>query len=93
MREIRIASDQADGGWRFSVEVEEKGSSRSYSVLLGRDFYEGLRTEAPPERVVRASFEFLLERESKESILSQFTIPETILRYFPEYAAEIKKRI
>ena len=93
MREIRVASDEADGGWRFSVEVEEKESSRSYSVTLGRGFYEGLGTEAPPDRVVRASFEFLLEREPKESILSQFTIPDTILRYFPEYAAEIKKRV
>ncbi len=93
MREIRVTSDDADAGRRFSVEVEEDGSKRSYSVTLKRSFYEELGTETPREKVVQASFEFLLEREPKESILSQFTIPDTILRYFPEYTAEIKNRV
>lgn len=93
MHEIRVSPDEAGGGWRFSVVVEENGSKRSYSVTLRMDFYEGLGTETTPDRVVRASFEFLLEREPKESILPQFTIPDTILRYFPEYATEIRKRV
>jgi hypothetical protein len=41
---------------------------------------------------VRRSFEFLLERESKESILSRFDL-SLISRYFPEYEQEIKRRL
>ena len=41
---------------------------------------------------MRKSFEFLLEREPKESILRQFDLP-LIGRYFPEYEREIKKRL
>lgn len=92
MREIRISPDDA-GDWRFSVEVEEDGSSRSYAVTLIQSFYEELATEASPEAVVQASFEFLLEREPKEAILTRFTIPDTILRYFPEYNSDIPERV
>jgi len=35
--------------------------------------------------------EFLLERESKESILRAFALPE-IVRYFAEFEREIGKR-
>jgi len=38
--------------------------------------------------LVRRSFEFLLARESNESILRQFDL-SAIERYFPEYAREI----
>ena len=37
-----------------------------------------------PEELVRRSFEFLLQRESKESILREFEL-SVIQRYFPEY--------
>jgi hypothetical protein len=36
--------------------------------------------------------EFLLEREPKESILTEFELP-LIGRYFPEYEPELKRRI
>jgi hypothetical protein len=36
------------------------------------------------EQLVRDSFEFLLQRESKESILAQFELA-VIKRYFPDY--------
>jgi hypothetical protein len=41
---------------------------------------------------VRRSFEFLLEREPKESILARFDL-SVISRYFPEYEDEIKRRL
>ncbi|HKE87714.1 MAG TPA: hypothetical protein VKB50_28365 [Vicinamibacterales bacterium] len=47
---------------------------------------------ASPERLIEASFEFLLEREPASSILSTFALP-VIERYFPEYPAEIRKRL
>ncbi len=37
-----------------------------------------------PEALVRRSFEFLLQRESKESILREFDL-SVIQRYFPDY--------
>jgi hypothetical protein len=45
-----------------------------------------------PEDFVKKSFEFLLKREDKDSILKEFNIKQ-ISEYFPEYEAEIKKTI
>lgn len=44
-----------------------------------------------PEDFVK-SFEFLLDRESKDSILRQFDIAQ-INDFFPEYEKEIKKAL
>ena len=44
------------------------------------------------ERVVRASFEFLLEREPPSSILPEFSL-DVIGRYFPEYEDELPRRL
>ena len=44
------------------------------------------------ERVVRISFEFLLEREPASSILSEFSL-DVIGRYFPEYDDELARRL
>jgi hypothetical protein len=41
-----------------------------------------------PERLVRRSFEFLLAREPKESILKESELP-LIQKYFSEYKTEI----
>jgi hypothetical protein len=46
---------------------------------------------ADPSDLIRRSFEFLLARESKESILASFEL-STISRYFPEYEMEIRRR-
>ena len=42
--------------------------------------------------LITKSFEFLLERESNQSILKKFNL-EVIGQYFPEYIDEIKKLI
>jgi hypothetical protein len=44
------------------------------------------------EELLKASFEFLLEREPNTSILSSFDLP-VISRYFPEYEHEIVARL
>lgn len=44
------------------------------------------------ERIVRASFEFLLEREPASSILPEFSL-DVIGRYFPEYEDELPRRL
>ena len=57
---------------------------------------EDLLRLAPPgvtvERLVEASFAFLLEREPRESILREFSLA-VISRYFPEYEHEIRRRL
>jgi hypothetical protein len=47
---------------------------------------------ADPERLVRASFAFLLEREPASSILAEFELSD-IGRYFPEYWDELPRRL
>ena len=44
------------------------------------------------DRVVRVSFEFLLEREPASSILPEFSL-DVIGRYFPEYDDELPRRL
>ena len=55
-----------------------------------------LRSLAPSgtraDTAVEASFAFLLEREPRESILRAFDLA-VISRYFPDYEAEIRKRL
>ena len=48
--------------------------------------------ETSPERLIEASFEFLLEREPASAILSSFALP-VIERYFPEYPSAIRARL
>jgi hypothetical protein len=45
-----------------------------------------------PQRLVAASFEFLLAREPRESILRSFDLP-VIERYFPGFEAEIRRQM
>ena len=48
--------------------------------------------DTSPERLIEASFEFLLEREPASAILSSFALP-VIERYFPEYPSTIRARL
>lgn len=43
-----------------------------------------------PEELIRKSFDFLLEREPKESILREFEVA-AIARYFPDYEEAVRK--
>jgi hypothetical protein len=77
----------------FRVRVIEGGSESVHQVTLNPEDYARLAGEAvDPKELIRKSFEFLLEREPKESILGRFDL-SVISRYFPEYEREIKKRL
>lgn len=85
MIEVRRKSEN-----EFTVTVEESGSKSEYTVTLDDEYYQHLtRGKTEKEELVRKSFEFLLQRESKESILSRFDL-RIISRYFPEFENEIK---
>lgn len=68
----------------FDVTID--GSSR-HRVTVPASFGDG-----DLERVVRVSFEFLLEREPASSILREFSL-DVIARYFPEYEDELPRRL
>jgi hypothetical protein len=80
---------EADG-WVCQVEVREEGSPTRHSVRVTEDDLARLGGGRSPEQLVRQSFEFLLERESKESILPTFDLAD-ISRYFPEYEREMAR--
>ena len=76
----------------FEVTVKLK-STTQHLVHLSNDFYKSLTDgKVSHENLIKASFEFLLERESNNSILSQFDL-EVISHYFPEYEKEMKRRL
>ena len=88
-----MACEAVDDGFRCRVRVGiDRGATRhTVSVAAGT-----LARLAPgagtPDELVRASFEYLLEREPRESILRTFDLP-IIERYFPGYEAEVRSRL
>lgn len=77
----------------FRVRVAERESVSTHRVTLSSEDFQRLAGgKASPEDLVRRSFEFLLEREPKESILARFDL-SVIARYFPEYDREIARRL
>lgn len=93
MAEIEIRATNDDGDWRAEVVVREGGSETRHSVTVSAETLTRLAPgDVDPARLLRASFEFMLEREPKESILRAFELP-LIGRYFPEYEGEIRRRL
>jgi len=89
MADISVSTSETGDGWTAHVTVSEGSSSSSHSVTIGQGYYQQLTgNDYSPEQLVEISFEFLLEREPKESILRRFDLP-TISRYFPEYEETI----
>jgi hypothetical protein len=88
----KIAVEKVDAS-HFRVRVIDAGSESVHQVTLDpKDLARFAGAPVEPEVLIRKSFEFLLEREPKESILSRFDL-SVISRYFPEYEREIKKRL
>ena len=90
MAEIGISST---GPGEFRVSVRDGESETSHHVTVPEDLIEDLGlAQDDHERVVRESFEFLLEREPASSIMSEFSL-DVITRYFPEYPQELPRRL
>lgn len=81
------------GGGTFRVRVVQGTGSTSHTVTVPPSLMEDLDVgEVVPERVVRESFAFLLEREPAGSILSEFSLDQ-IAQYFPEFEEELPRRL
>ncbi|MBM3897427.1 MAG: hypothetical protein FJ358_02735 [Thaumarchaeota archaeon] len=90
---INIKSSTVKDGWVFTIQVQESNGTTEHRVRMNQADYRKLTNNTvSPEECVRKSFEFLLERESKESILREFDIMK-IAYYFPEYPKELERRI
>ena len=88
---IKVSKQVADEeGWIFHVEVAEGAGKTEHTVSLPRPYYEKLTkgNKLPPDTLVERSFEFLLSKEPKESILASFTLSD-IATYFRDYENEI----
>jgi hypothetical protein len=80
------------GDTAFRVTVAEVGSQTIHQVTLTDTVAAKYAPGQPRERLIQASFEFLLEREPKESILREFDLT-VIERYFPEYPRKITEKL
>ncbi|HWP83959.1 MAG TPA: hypothetical protein VNN17_02110 [Terriglobia bacterium] len=86
-----MQSKRQGAGWDCQVTISESGSQTTHAVRVEEADRDRLAGPAVPvERLVEKSFEFLLAREPKESILRSFALP-LIGRYFPEYEREVRK--
>ena len=79
-------------GPTYYVSVEEPNGSTAHVVTVWPSDLARYAPDATPEALIEASFQFLLEREPKESILTRFELP-VIERYFPDYPAVIARML
>ena len=88
MNRIDVACEaRADAGWTCRVRVDD--ATEHLVGVTPADLERLAPGSSDPEDLVRRSFEFLLAREPKESILRSFDLP-VIGRYFPDYEREIR---
>lgn len=85
---VSLVSDDNEE-YTYDVEVNEGGSATEHRIVLTFEDYEALEeVYTDPEELIKKSFEFLLEREPKESILGEFNLMD-IGKNFPEYQEEV----
>jgi hypothetical protein len=92
---VVCVADPGGGAWTCAVRVADPGSSTDHEVLVDEiDLPPALDGADTPdvERLVAATFDFLLEREPKGSILRRFDLA-VVRRYYPDYPAEIARRL
>jgi len=94
MSDIIVSKKEDKGGVEiYDVDVSDSGSSASFVVRVTSESQSRFLPEGfTSAELVEESFRFLLEREPKESILSNFEI-STIEGYFPEYPERISERL
>jgi hypothetical protein len=89
--DIGVDCEPAAGGWSCTVRLSDGASATEHTVRVTASDLARLAPNATePSDLIRHSFEFLLEREPKESILRSFGLP-VIGRYFPEYERTIRR--
>ena len=82
-------SVEPSGGDVYRVVVTQAGRRTTHDVTVTPEDVARYAPGSTPERLLEASFEFLLEREPASAILSRFALP-VIERYFPDYPRVIR---
>lgn len=90
-REIKVNQiKELEQAWEFEIEIEENETKTRHLVTVNKDYFAQFANKfSAVEILVEKSFEFLLHREPKESILKEFNLA-VIEQYFPEYREEVK---
>jgi hypothetical protein len=89
MIEVRRITEH--GSPVFEVVVREGKGETRHHVTMSRETCERLTAgKHTPEHCLEAAFQFLLDREPKESILRRFDVT-AISRYFPEFEPEMPR--
>jgi hypothetical protein len=81
---IEVRCSAATDGYTCEVEVGDTASPTRHTVAVRRGDIDRWAQGRSVDQLVRRSFEFLLEREPRESILRRFDL-SVIQRYFPEF--------
>jgi hypothetical protein len=90
---LAIVCEANDDGWDCAVTVGDDPAATMHTVHLDRSTFDELAPPGTtPEELVRASFEFLLEREPREAIMRRFDLP-IIGSFFTGYAADVRERL
>jgi hypothetical protein len=92
-RTIDVRCGRDGPGWLCLVRVREGAFATEHRVTVAAVDLARLDPGASdPERLVRAAFEFLLEREPASSILRSFELP-VIGRYFAGWESDVMGRL
>ena len=88
---IKVEQTSEGDPLEFEVIVSVGSGETRHHVTLARGTCErlamGMHT---PEHCIKAAFQFLVDREPKESILQRFDLA-VISRYFPEFERELPR--
>ena len=86
---IQVQPTDTGDPLEFEVIVRQRRGETRHRVTMSRETYNQLTDgKHTPERCLEAAFQFLLDREPKESILRRFDV-SVISRYFPEFQREL----
>jgi hypothetical protein len=81
------------GEHTYAVTLRSAGATTHHEVVVPAALATALGLGPHDDkRLVRASFEFLLEREPATSILRSFDL-DVIGRYFPEYVSTVRDQL
>jgi hypothetical protein len=90
---LSVACEPSNDGWACEVTVGDDPAATLHSVRVDHSVLGELAPPGTsPEELVRASFEFLLEREPREAIMRRFELP-IIGRFFSGYADSVRGRL
>lgn len=92
---VQVTCAATADGWRCSVDADDGQTAGRHEVTVSSEDAERLavaRDAAGVVRLVEETFDFLLDREPRSSILANFDLA-VVSRYFAEYESEISARL